>query len=130
MLPYFTQNFGNPSSVYKLGQENKKAVELAKERIAKAIGADVDEIYFTCRENLNDNSEVLFQCSLGDGISIVEYDDEHDIMKYAIRIAPNKTENLQSGTYYYDLELGVNSDIFTIMKGRFIIEQDSSRGDD
>lgn len=47
MMPYFTQNFGNPSSVYKLGQDNKKAVELAKERIAKAIGANSDEIYFT-----------------------------------------------------------------------------------
>jgi len=47
MLPYFTQNFGNPSSVYKLGQENKNAVGLAKERIANAIGAKPNEIYFT-----------------------------------------------------------------------------------
>jgi len=47
MLPYFTQNFGNPSSVYKLGQDNKSAVELAKNRIANAIGATPDEIYFT-----------------------------------------------------------------------------------
>jgi len=47
MMPYFTQNFGNPSSLYKLGKENKNAVELAKERIAKAIGANSDEIYFT-----------------------------------------------------------------------------------
>jgi len=47
MLPFFTQNFGNPSSLYKLGQENKSAVELAKERIARAIGAEADEIYFT-----------------------------------------------------------------------------------
>jgi len=47
MMPFFTQNFGNPSSVYKLGQDNKKAVELAKARIAKAIGATPSEIYFT-----------------------------------------------------------------------------------
>ena len=47
MLPYFTQNFGNPSSLYSLGQDNKKAVELAKSRIAKAIGANSNEIYFT-----------------------------------------------------------------------------------
>lgn len=96
--------------------------------VVEDLGQELDEIYFTCRENLNDNSEVLFQCSLGDGISIVEYDDEHDIRKYAIRVAPNKTENLQSGTYYYDEEIRVNDDVFTIMKGKFIIEQDSSRG--
>ena len=47
MMPYFTQNFGNPSSKYKLGNENKNAIELAKDRIAKAIGAKTNEIYFT-----------------------------------------------------------------------------------
>lgn len=47
MMPFFYESFGNPSSVYSLGQENKKAVELAKERIAKAIGANSNEIYFT-----------------------------------------------------------------------------------
>ena len=47
MLPYFSSSFGNPSSVYKLGQENKKAVHIAKERIARIIGATADEIYFT-----------------------------------------------------------------------------------
>ena len=47
MMPYFRQSFGNPSSIYKLGQENKRAVDLAKERIASAIGATPNEIYFT-----------------------------------------------------------------------------------
>lgn len=47
MMPFFTQSFGNPSSIYKLGQENKRAVDLAKERIANAIGATPNEIYFT-----------------------------------------------------------------------------------
>lgn len=47
MMPYFNKNFGNPSSLYKIGQDNKKAVDIAKARIAKAIGAKVDEIYFT-----------------------------------------------------------------------------------
>lgn len=47
MMPFFTESFGNPSSIYKLGQENRKAVDLAKERIANAIGATPNEIYFT-----------------------------------------------------------------------------------
>ena len=92
------------------------------------LGQEIDTAYFTCRDSLNDNSEALFVKSLNNGISQVEYDDENDIRKYAIRIDPNDTKDLQSGTFYYDLEIGVNSDIFTIMKGKFIIEQDSSRG--
>ena len=92
------------------------------------LGQELDEIYFTCRESLNDNSEILFQCSLNDGISQVEYNAENDIRKYAIRVVPEKTKDLQSGTYYYDEEIRVNGDVFTIMKGKFILEQDSSRG--
>lgn len=96
--------------------------------VVENLGQDLEEILFTCRESLNDNAEVLFQVSLGNGISLVEYDEENDIRKYAIRVAPSKTENLQSGTYYYDEEIRVNNDVFTLMKGLFIIEQDSSRG--
>lgn len=96
--------------------------------VVEDLGQELDAISFTCRENLNDNSEILFQCSLNDGISEVEYDAENDIRKYAVRVAPSKTENLQSGTYYYDAEIRVNNDVFTIMKGLFIIEQDSSKG--
>lgn len=96
--------------------------------IVEGLGQTVDSIYFTCRENLNDNAEILFQSGINNGISLVEYDEENDIRKYAIRINPSKTKNLQSGTYYYDLETRVNSDVFTIMKGKFIIEQDCSRG--
>lgn len=97
--------------------------------VVEGLGQAVDSIYFTCRENLNDNAEVLFQSGINNGISLIEYDEEKDIRKYAVRIAPSKTRELQSGTYYYDLEVGVNGDIFTIMKGRFILEQDSTRED-
>jgi len=95
--------------------------------VIEELGQEVDTIYFTCRENLNDNAEILFQSGLNDGISMVEYDEENDIRKYAVRISPNKTRNLQSGTYYYDLEVSVNGDVFTIMKGKFILEQDATR---
>lgn len=91
------------------------------------LGQNLDSISFTCRDSLNDDSELLFESTLDDGISLVEYDVENDIRKYAIRVDPNKTKNIQSGTYYYDLEIKVNSDVFTIMKGQFIIEQDSSK---
>lgn len=47
MIPYFTENFGNASTVYAEGREAKKAINLAREQVAKAIGADVKEIFFT-----------------------------------------------------------------------------------
>lgn len=98
--------------------------------VIEGLEQDLDTAYFTCRDSLNDTSEILFQKSLTNGISLVEYDEENDIRKYAIRIAPEDTANIQAGTYEYDLEVGVNGDIFTIMKGKFIIEQASSRGGD
>ena len=93
----------------------------------EALGQEPESIYFTCRDGLNNDSEVLFEVSLGDGISQVEYNSQKDIREYAIRVAPALTENLQTGTYYYDLEIGVNSDVFTIMRGTFIIEQECTR---
>ena len=39
MIPYFNKNFGNASSIYSLGRESKKAVEEAREKVAKALGA-------------------------------------------------------------------------------------------
>lgn len=55
MLPYFTEHFGNASSIYAEGREAKKAVNLAREKVAKAIGADVKEIYFTGSGSEADN---------------------------------------------------------------------------
>ncbi len=47
MLPYFTEHYGNPSSLYGIGRDAKKAVETARERIAKAIGSEPIEVFFT-----------------------------------------------------------------------------------
>lgn len=47
MLPYLTESYGNPSSVYSLGSISKRAVEDARMKISKAIGASNREIYFT-----------------------------------------------------------------------------------
>ncbi len=55
MLPYFTKNFGNPSTVYSLGQINKESVNNARKTIADAIGAKTNEIYFTAGGSESDN---------------------------------------------------------------------------
>ncbi len=47
MLPYFKDAFGNPSSIHSFGQEAKRALDLARERVAGLIGAEPDEVVFT-----------------------------------------------------------------------------------
>ena len=58
MLPYFTSEYGNPSSVYKLGRLAKKAVEESREKIAKVLNADPKEIYFTSGGSESDNTAI------------------------------------------------------------------------
>lgn len=55
MLPYFTEYFGNPSSVYELATQNKKAVDEARNTIAKALNAESSDIYFTAGGTESDN---------------------------------------------------------------------------
>ena len=55
MLPYFTENYGNPSSVYSFASKNKDAVYAQREIIAEALGAKANEIYFTAGGSESDN---------------------------------------------------------------------------
>lgn len=55
MLPYMTEQFGNPSSIYKLGRDAEKAITIARERIADAIGCSAGEIFFTSGGSEADN---------------------------------------------------------------------------
>lgn len=55
MLPYFSENYGNPSSIYTLGGTSKKAVNRAREIIAASLGAKTNEIYFTTGGTESDN---------------------------------------------------------------------------
>ena len=55
MLPYFTENFGNPSSVYDFAAKNKKAVNDSRQIIADALHADMRDIYFTAGGTEADN---------------------------------------------------------------------------
>ena len=56
MMPYFTSDFGNPSSIYTIGQEARKAVDDARERIARNLGARMSEIVFTSGGTESDNA--------------------------------------------------------------------------
>ncbi|HEY5497491.1 MAG TPA: aminotransferase class V-fold PLP-dependent enzyme, partial [Syntrophales bacterium] len=58
MLPYFSDRFGNPSSMHAFGQETKGAVEEARERIAAFLGAAPGEIVFTSGGTESNNMAV------------------------------------------------------------------------
>ncbi|NLA90078.1 MAG: cysteine desulfurase NifS [Synergistaceae bacterium] len=55
MMPYFTEAFGNPSSVYSFSERNRKAIDEAREKTAAAIGASKGEIFFTSGGTEADN---------------------------------------------------------------------------
>ena len=55
MLPYFTEYYGNPSSVYEFAGKSKQAVDAARKTIADSLGAKPEEIYFTAGGSESDN---------------------------------------------------------------------------
>jgi cysteine desulfurase len=58
MKPYLTGHYGNPSSIYRAGQDVRKAVEDARERVAKLLGAQPREIIFTSGGTESDNTAI------------------------------------------------------------------------
>lgn len=55
MLPYLDKKYGNPSSIYSIGKENKLAIDVSREKIAKELNANVNEIFFTSCGSEADN---------------------------------------------------------------------------
>lgn len=90
-------------------------------------GAEPTNITFTCREKPESES-FYFQRTLASGITQIDYDQESDTATYCVRVRPDETAELTAGRYYYDLELNVNGDVLTLMKGRLTLDWDVSRG--
>ena len=85
MIPYFTENFGNPSSLYTMGLESKEAVETARKRVADLIGADAKEIYFTGCGSEADNWAVFGTADklFAKGKHIITTEIEHHAMLHS-----------------------------------------------
>ena len=87
MKPYFMEEFGNPSTLYKIGRESKKALDLARQRVADAINAKPDEIIFTSGGSESDNLAIkgiafkfLNQCK-----HIITTEIEHPAVKDTLK---------------------------------------------
>jgi len=84
-------------------------------------GQTPTEIYFTAKNNVK-SDDYLFQRSLENGITLDNYDPSSDTLTYKCRIDPESTLNVNVGQYYYDLEIHINRDTFTLLKGNLFID--------
>ncbi len=72
MLPYFTDNYGNPSSVYSIAQKNKAVITECREKIAASLNANSNEIFFTAGGSEADNwaLKAVAEAYCDDGLDI------------------------------------------------------------
>src|SRR4030042_964785 len=84
MLPYFSERFGNPSAVYDLGTEIKDVLEEQRERVARLIGAQGEEVVFTSSgaeaNNLAIKGAALAHLKKGRHL-IVSAIEQHSVLK-------------------------------------------------
>lgn len=83
----------------------------------EGVGDNVSSIIMTCRKR-DTNLGYVFKKQIGDGVR------RTDTNTYRVRVAPEDTETIASGTYVYDVEVGIGEDIYTILLGDLKIRQD------
>ena len=62
MMPYLTEKFGNPSSIYSYGRESRLAIETARKSVAKLLNAHPAEIFFTSGGTESSNTAIRAGC--------------------------------------------------------------------
>lgn len=77
---------------------------------------ELEKAFFTCKKNLDDD-EVVFQKTLGVGKGISFRTQERNKLYYVVRIAPEDTKDIEAGNYFYDMQIELNGDVFTILTG-------------
>jgi cysteine desulfurase len=89
MLPYFSENFGNPSSLHAYGRSNRKVLDDCREKVASLIGVEYDEVVFTGSGSESDNAAIIGTVlALKDkGNHIVTSTIEHHAVEHACEFA-------------------------------------------
>ena len=92
MLPLFTENYGNPSSVYKTGRQAKEALENARATVAQCLGAQPSEVYFTASGSEADNwaVKVIPELYAKKGNKIITSAIEHHAILHACQYMEKK----------------------------------------
>jgi hypothetical protein len=80
----------------------------------------VDSAYFSCKKKAT-GDEYIFRKEIDDGIE----QDENGML--TVRVAPEDTAEVDAGEYFYDFEINVGEDVYTIMVGLLSIENDITR---
>ena len=100
MMPYLTEQYGNPSSLYSLGRTAHKAVETARELIAKAINAETRQIFFTSGATESNN----WVCRMFDKVICSPY-EHHSILNQPNRTIMRTNIPLANDIYRYSPQL-------------------------
>jgi len=92
MLPYFSEKYGNASSIHFFGQQARNAVEEVRDSVARLIGAQYEEIYFTGGGTESDNLAVkgVCQAAKGKGNHIITSGIEHSAVLNTCRFLEGK----------------------------------------
>lgn len=87
MLPYFCEKYGNPSTIYSVGREAREAVDAAREKVARALGAKPDEIYFTSGGSEADNWAIrgIAQANVKKGKHLITTRFEHHAVLHTMK---------------------------------------------
>jgi cysteine desulfurase len=96
MMPYFTEKFGNPSSIYSYGRETKMAIENARKSVAKHIGAKPAEVFFTSGGTESSNTAIMGAVNDLGCKYIITSSMEHHATLYTVQAIAAKN-NLQIG---------------------------------
>lgn len=135
MLPFYTECFGNPSSLYSLGLESKEAVENARSQVASLINAQPREVFFTAGGSEADNWAVFGVCDAlkEKGNHIITTEIEHHAMLHTFeylakrgyevtflpvepdgRVMPEVFENAITDNTIFASVMMVNNEVGTI----------------
>ncbi len=104
MMPYFTEYYGNAGSIYKLGNESRKALMRAREAIAATLGTETNEIFFTAGGTESDNwaLKAVYEAYRGKGSHIITSKIEH----HAVLHTCEYLERMGAEVTYLDVDAG------------------------
>ena len=121
MLPYFDKVYGNPSSLHSVGQEAKEALDAARETVAKCLGCEPREVYFTSGGSEADNQAIISAARFGarkNKKHIISTAFEHHAVLHTL----NKLEKEGFEVTYLDVSVGHN---ITAQQVRDAIREDT-----